>query len=102
MNLTYKSINMLYWYITFCKNADFLYKIDDDIYLHIPNLIQMFHNVSKSDTIICHQNKSKKILRSFADSRNYLYSIQNGSLEMLKQLKQKFNKYIIEFQQLPG
>lgn len=93
---------MLFWYINFCQNANFLLKSDDDIYLHIPNLIKLFDSLQLNNSIVCHKNKSRKILRSFLDSRNYLYSIKDKTEEILSQIKSKFNKYLITFDQLPG
>lgn len=47
-NLTIKSIMMLKWIKNNCPNAQFMMKIDDDVYLNLPKLIAFV----KSDQVM--------------------------------------------------
>lgn len=102
-NLTHKSIHMLHWYTHFCANAKYLFKTDDDIYLHIPNLIHLFANISFDGSILCHHNNSRKILRSLKDIHYFIYTMKDRSKkEVSKQIRNKFQKYLISLDLLPG
>src|SRR5699024_7886012 len=93
-----------YRYTNFCGNAQFLFKTDDDIYLHIPNMINMFASTTMYDSIICHRNKSRKVLRSLSDIHYFVYSLKNQKNQkgLIQQIKAKFNKYLIGYDKLPG
>ena len=43
-NLTLKSVAILKWIQSFCQNAKFLLKTDDDMYINIPLLVQDLRN----------------------------------------------------------
>lgn len=102
-NLTHKSIHMLYWYSRYCGNSRFLFKTDDDIYLHIPNMVNMFRTIEFNGSILCHQNKSRKIIRNFSDLHFFMYSYKNrNKQEVMKQIRKKFHKYLIGYDILPG
>lgn len=83
----------------FCGNANYLFKTDDDIYLHIPNIVHLFASTSFEGSILCHQNKSRKILRSLSDIHYFVYSVKN---RYKKEIRDKFQKYLLSFDTLPG
>ncbi|XP_046909443.2 beta-1,3-galactosyltransferase 5 isoform X2 [Dermatophagoides farinae] len=106
-NLTHKSIHMLFWYINYCSNAQFLFKTDDDIYLHIPNIIKWLKNVSTkncNNTIFCRRNISRKILRNANIKDLFLYSSfgKTNDKQLIERSRKKFQKYVVEYKQLPG
>lgn len=37
-NLTLKTLGILHWTLNFCPNADYILKVDDDIYVNVDNL----------------------------------------------------------------
>ncbi|KAI9563442.1 hypothetical protein GHT06_010905 [Daphnia sinensis] len=41
MNLTLKTVAMLYWSFHFCPDAKFILKCDDDVYINVPHLITL-------------------------------------------------------------
>jgi len=51
-NLTYKSISLLRWTSTFCNHTQYVLKIDDDIFINIPNLIKMLKHRNITNAII--------------------------------------------------
>ncbi|XP_075680500.1 lactosylceramide 1,3-N-acetyl-beta-D-glucosaminyltransferase-like [Dermatophagoides pteronyssinus] len=115
-NLTYKSIHMLYWHQNYCPNAQYLIKTDDDIYFHIPNVIKWLKTIgnvsgnhssnhNSNNTIFCHRNISRKILRNANIKDLFLYSSfgrQNNDKQLIERSRKKFQKYIVEYKQLPG
>lgn len=104
-NLTYKSINMLRWYIKYCPNANFLYKTDDDIYIHLPNVRQLLANSTNlNNSILCRRNRSRKILRNANIKDLFFYHSIDGNKDkqLIEQSRKKFRKYIVEYKQLPG
>ena len=103
-NLTHKSIHMLQWYTKYCSNANFLFKTDDDIYLHIPNIVNLLNTtMNLNESILCHQNKSRKILRTLSDIHYFIYSIKDiKKHEVMDQVRKKFHKYLIGLDLLPG
>lgn len=46
-NLSLKSVAVLKWVKDYCKNAEFVFKVDDDIFVNIPNLIKYLDKYSK-------------------------------------------------------
>lgn len=102
-NLTYKSIHMLHWFTHHCPSARYLFKTDDDIYLHIPNLIQLFASTTFEGSLLCHHNNSRKILRSLKDIHYFVYTVKDRTRkEVLEQIRSKFHKYLISLDLLPG
>lgn len=102
-NLTHKSIHMLHWYTHFCESAKYLFKTDDDIYLHIPNLINLFASINFDGSLLCHHNNSRKILRSLQDIHYFVYTVKDRSKkEVNKHIRNKFQKYLISLDLLPG
>lgn len=102
-NLTHKSIHMLHWYTHFCSSAKYLFKTDDDIYLHIPNLIHLFESINFEGSLLCHHNNSRKILRSLKDIHYFIYTVKDRSKkEVSKQIRNKFQKYLMSLDLLPG
>lgn len=53
-NLSIKSVGALKWMKDFCKTAKFGFKVDDDIFVNIPNLMQMLTKISHSRIIMGH------------------------------------------------
>ncbi len=48
-NLTLKTIGALKWATTFCSGARFVMKTDDDVFLNLPNLLQVLMDLSQAD-----------------------------------------------------
>ncbi|XP_052081856.1 beta-1,3-galactosyltransferase 5-like [Mytilus californianus] len=46
-NLTYKTLMGYQWATKYCKNAQFVMKTDDDMYVHIPGLTRVINENSK-------------------------------------------------------
>lgn len=99
-NLTYKSINMLKWYLDYCPQADFLMKTDDDLYLHVPSIVKLLSSEASTRPtgLICHKNKSRRILRNVTESYKYIPKHHNISMD---KIAAKFGKYILEAD-IPG
>ena len=108
---------MLYWHQNYCPNAQYLIKTDDDIYFHIPNVIKWLKTIgnvsgnhsnsnhNRNNTIFCHRNISRKILRNANIKDLFLYSSfgrQNNDKQLIERSRKKFQKYIVEYKQLPG
>lgn len=88
-NLGRKSVAGLQWSKLFCKSADFVMKTDDDILIHIPNLLDAVNNAPNPDSLLmCHVNRMRKILRK----------------ELLDQvaLPSSYHKYEVSENELPG
>lgn len=88
-NLGKKSVAGLQWSNRFCKNADFVMKTDDDILIHIPNLLEAISNAQNSDSLLmCHENRMRRILRK----------------DLLDQvaLPTSYHKYEVSENELPG
>uniref|UniRef100_A0A2L2YSE1 Hexosyltransferase n=1 Tax=Parasteatoda tepidariorum TaxID=114398 RepID=A0A2L2YSE1_PARTP len=63
-NLGRKSVAGLQWTKQFCKQADFIMKTDDDILVHVPNLLKALEGAEKTDPLLmCHENRMRQILR---------------------------------------
>ncbi|XP_063420262.1 beta-1,3-galactosyltransferase 5-like [Mytilus trossulus] len=50
-NLTYKRVFSLFWVNNFCSNAKFVVKVDDDVIINIPLLIQHLRQKTKKNLI---------------------------------------------------
>ncbi|KFM78224.1 Beta-1,3-galactosyltransferase 5, partial [Stegodyphus mimosarum] len=88
-NLGRKSVAGLEWARTFCRKADFVMKTDDDILIHIPNLLNALNSAKSPDTLLmCHENRMRKILRK----------------DLLDQvsLPPSYHKYEVSENELPG
>ncbi|KAF7212592.1 beta-1,3-galactosyltransferase 1 [Nothobranchius furzeri] len=48
-NLTIKTMVMLEWLNLYCSNASYAMKIDSDMFLHVPNLVQLLINAPKTN-----------------------------------------------------
>ncbi len=106
-NLTLKSILSLKWYLRFCSEADFAFKTDDDIYIHIPNLLtalEIHKNELNNNSILCHENKSRKIIRGYERVSQIMghYRQAFNRRDIVNSLKKKIFKYIVSFSKLPG
>ncbi|OQR67843.1 UDP-GlcNAc:betaGal beta-1 [Tropilaelaps mercedesae] len=89
-NLSIKSVMGLKYAVTFCRSTDYVVKVDDDIYLHMPNVLKSFERHRRSplkDNLICHRNRVKHILRP------------GKSLEVLRP---KTMKYEVRDDVIPG
>lgn len=62
-NLALKSVMGLKWFVTRCPGAAFALKTDDDIFVHVPNLLSALDGHSMEDAILCHSNPVRRILR---------------------------------------
>ena len=51
-NLTIKSVAILKWLATYCANAKYAMKADDDLFVNIPNLFEALGKVTKSRFIM--------------------------------------------------
>lgn len=58
-NLSLKSVAVLKWVKDYCRNADFVFKVDDDIFVNIPNLVKYL-------------DKYKKKVKDFNMSEKYI------------------------------
>lgn len=84
-NLALKSVMGLKWFVTRCPGAAFALKTDDDIFVHVPNLLSALDGHSMEDAILCHSNPVRRILR---DGEGPLPS--------------RYLKYCVSRDQLPG
>lgn len=92
-NVTLKSILSLQWFVSHCSDADYLFKTDDDLYIHVPNLLTALKAHShRSDAILCHENKIRKIIRKdkLPYAQLFFHDIN------------KITKYSVRHEALPG
>lgn len=88
-NLGQKSVAGLQWSKEFCDRADFVMKMDDDILVHVPNLLKAFEGATRSDPLLtCHENRMRKILRK--------------DLLDKTDLPESYHKYEVSERELPG
>lgn len=67
-NLTIKTMVMLEWLDSYCSNASYAMKIDSDIFLNLPNLVNMLSNSPKTNYMtgqverdaVVHRNPNSK------------------------------------------
>lgn len=61
-NLSLKSVAMLKWSSNYCAKAKYVLKTDDDMFIHLPNIIQDAKSRSKQRFIMgCVRNKARPI-----------------------------------------
>lgn len=86
-NLALKSVMGLKWLVSRCSEASYGLKTDDDIFLHIPNLLAALDEASPllSEAILCHSNPERRILRLGEQP-----------------LPSRYQKYCVSRQELPG
>lgn len=70
-NLTIKTMVMLEWLDLFCSNASYAMKIDSDMFLNVPNLINMLLNAPKSNYMTGQVEQGAVVHRN-PDSKWYL------------------------------
>lgn len=101
LNLTHKSLHMLNWFTVHCGQAQYLFKTDDDIYLHVPNIIKVLTNSTSSGrNILCHKNKSRRIIRNIG---SHLHQFDGVHKKVnISDIRKKFVKYIVKQDQIPG
>ncbi|GIY64433.1 lactosylceramide 1,3-N-acetyl-beta-D-glucosaminyltransferase [Caerostris extrusa] len=88
-NLGRKSVAGLLWSKNFCSRADFVMKMDDDILIHIPNLLKALESWTSTDSLLmCHENRMRKILRKELLDRT--------------DLPPSYHKYEVSQNELPG
>lgn len=51
-NLSIKSVAMLKWVSQFCAEAEYILKADDDMFIHIPNLVSILKKTRPSNAVI--------------------------------------------------
>lgn len=65
-NMTYKHVMALKWFIYYCPNAKFLLKIDDDVFINTPYLIDYLNRYAKrSNLLFCQVIYWARVKRSF-------------------------------------
>ena len=77
-NLSVKSLLGLQWSISHCKNAKFVIKADDDVYLNIPSFLKDLHNYPEKDLILGSLNPRSPVKRYGqwkVEYRDYPYSL---------------------------
>lgn len=75
-HLTLKSVMGLKWTRSHCPEADFIMKTDDDILIHVPNLIQMLaKHRGTEQLLLCHKNRSRQIIRRGSPLIKYQVSL---------------------------
>lgn len=70
-NLTLKSVLLLKWVINYCQRARYVMKVDDDVFLHVPNIIQYLSNLSKPRLLMGVKVYSAKPVKD-TDSKWYM------------------------------
>lgn len=55
-NLSIKSVSLLKWVAQFCKEAKYILKVDDDMFIHIPNLISILRTLVPYKAVLGCQN----------------------------------------------
>ncbi|XP_065929295.1 beta-1,3-galactosyltransferase 1-like [Magallana gigas] len=59
-NLTQKSVAMLSWIVSYCSRARYFLKIDDDMFLNLPRLLNFLSNHAQTNSIVgCKYEHSK-------------------------------------------
>ncbi|RWS15816.1 U4/U6 small nuclear ribonucleoprotein Prp31-like protein [Dinothrombium tinctorium] len=92
-NVAFKSIVGVQWFVSQCSKANFIFKTDDDIFIHIPNLLRVVsqHLTNhEHNSILCHENKARKILRE--------HSLNNSMHS--KEVIRRYWKYTVK--NIPG
>ncbi|XP_067132952.1 beta-1,3-galactosyltransferase 5-like [Centruroides vittatus] len=86
-NLALKSVMGLKWAVTHCPEADYFMKTDDDLLIHVPNLLKVLKKYSPEyRNIICHKNRVRRILRK----------------ELGERIPPAYGKYMVTDRDLPG
>ena len=65
-NLTLKALAGLHWIQKFCNRVDFVLKTDDDVYFHLPHLLQFLDTSSfsgRTPVILGSLNRNSSVLR---------------------------------------
>lgn len=68
-NLGKKTVMGLMWALRWCSEADYVMKTDQDVVIHVPNLLAEIARIigkrkKDSELLLCHQNRVLKILRA--------------------------------------
>lgn len=76
-NLTFKSIAMLQWLNDYCANSNYYFKVDDDVYANLENILKRLNSTSAQTKrfFLCHvfqnaptvRNKNSKYYTSEAE-----------------------------------
>lgn len=86
-NLGKKSALGIRWSFEYCDRADFILKTDDDLLIHIPNLMEAILSSKDPETLLlCRENRRQKILRK----------------EFLDKVPDSYRKYEVPETELPG
>ena len=51
-NLTVKSMMLFEWVDIECRNARYVFKVDQDVYVNVPSVINIIRNTTKDDSVI--------------------------------------------------
>ncbi|KAH8271929.1 hypothetical protein KR044_011453 [Drosophila immigrans] len=68
-NLSYKHVMALKWFDNHCHTAQMLLKVDDDVYLNTPLLLQQPHAAllqQQQQLLLCARQNNARVLRSYA------------------------------------
>jgi beta-1,3-galactosyltransferase 1 len=79
-NLTLKSVMLLKWVDRYCREAEFVVKVDDDIYLDLDNLLSLLNIHGKKMLIGGHLNCYAQPVRSKSSKWYMPYDIFPGSV----------------------
>lgn len=60
VNLTYKSIAMVQWMNDYCPNSKYYFKVDDDVYANLENILQQVDSVTEDRFFYCHVFKQAR------------------------------------------
>lgn len=70
-NLTIKTIVAFKWASIYCKNAKYLLKIDDDIMVNTPKLVEWLDKSTLFNTFLCQVWWNSKVIRD-ANSKHFV------------------------------
>ncbi len=62
-NLTLKTIMSIKWASTYCSNAKYLLKIDDDMIVNAPKLVKWLETNTYSNTFLCNPLWKSEVIR---------------------------------------
>jgi hypothetical protein len=51
-NLTYKTVMALKWFSYFCSEVNFLLKVDDDLFINMPNIYKLIETFTSSSNML--------------------------------------------------
>lgn len=86
-NLTLKSMSVIHWVSKYCRDADFLLKVDDDVYVNIPRLLEVLYELNvKRKVLYGKVVRQRKVTRR--NGTRYFVSLEEYPME-------EFPRYLI-------